>query len=455
MNKELAEFYINYSLNCGVDFSEIFYEERDANEIKLREGRIDVATSSYKKGLGIRLAKKDIISYGSTNNIEENNVISIIDNLKHNYSKKRIINEVKLKEEKNESDYEDLTLKEKKDILYKINSLTKKADSRVDKVIATLSSSKQKVIIANSKEKYVVDNRNNTILIINVVVRENGITASSSKRIGYSTDALFLRDYKFEDAIKELVNSAIMKLGAINMEGGVMPVVIGPGFGAVIFHEAVGHALEATTVADKLSVVSNKYNKKIATDKVTLIDDGTLENLWGTTYYDDEGNKTKRNILIDKGILTSYLIDELNSKKMKMPITGSGRRQNYKFIPTSRMNNTYLMPGNDSIDDMIKSIKYGLYAKEMGGGSVDPVTGDFNFTVEEGYIIRNGKICEIVKLVSLIGNTLDILKQVEMVSDNLSFGEGFCGSISGLVNTTIGEPTIKISKILVGGGLSD
>ena len=455
MKKETAEFYINYSLNCGIDFSELFYENRIANEIKLRDSRIDVATSSYKKGLGIRLAYKDKVSYADTNDLEKKNILSIIDNLKNNYSKKAILNKVTLKEENHNIRTKELSIKEKKKILYRIDDLAKKIDKRVDKVMATLSEVNQSVIIANSKGKYVKDNRVNSILIINIIIEDNGKTSNASKRFGFSRDSLFIKEIDLEKELKELINSAVIKLGAKTMEGGLMPAIIGPGFGAVIFHEAVGHALEATTVAQKLSVVTNKYNKKIGTDKATLVDDGTIENLWGTTFYDDEGNKTKRNVLIDKGVLTSYLIDELNSKKLNMPITGSGRRQNYRYMPTSRMNNTYLMPGNDSVEDMIKSIKYGLYAKEMNGGSVDPVTGDFNFAVEEGYIIRDGKICEPVKLVSLIGNTLDILKQVEMVSDDLSFGEGFCGSVSGLIYTTIGEPTIKVSKILVGGGTND
>jgi len=164
--------------------------------------------------------------------------------------------------------------------------------------------------------------------------------------------------------------------------------------------------------------------------------------------------KTKSKILLIVGttfLFTVFLIDYINSFKMNMNYTGSGRRESYKYAPTSRMNNTYLLEGTDSIDDMIKSIKYGLYAKDMGGGSVDPITGDFNFAVNEAYLIEDGKITKPVKDASLIGNTLDILMNVEMVSDNLSFGTGFCGSESGSVPVLTGEPTIKVSSILVGG----
>ena len=230
-----------------------------------------------------------------------------------------------------------------------------------------------------------------------------------------------------------------------------MPVVIGPGFGGVIFHEACGHAMEATSVADGMSVLSHDLNKKVASDIVNIIDDGTLDKEWGSTKIDDEGCETKRNVLIKDGVLVGYLIDEINNRKMNMQVTGSGRRESYLFAPTSRMNNTYLLPGNDSFEDMIKSIKLGLYAKRLGGGQVSPVTGEFNFGCDLAYMIRDGKIAECVKSASLIGTTKEILQNVEMISDDLALGPGMCGSNSGSVPVNVGEPTIKVSSILVGG----
>lgn len=455
MYKELAEFYINYCLNCGIDFAELFYEEKEVNEIKLQDSKIDNVMTSFIKGLGIRIAYKDKISYADVNNIEKEKILEIIDNLKNNYSKKRILENVKLIEEENNPNFFDIPNKEKRDLLYKINDIAKKANAKVYKVNVTLSNSKQYIKVANSNAKYVSDTRYNTLLVIEVIVKDKEKIATHSKRYGVASDYSFLKTIDIKKEVNEIVALGIEKLNSVVIEGGKMPAIIGPGFGAVIFHEAVGHALEATSVSTKTSILSNKYNKKVASSKVTLIDDGTIKDLWGTTYYDDEGNKTRKNVLINKGVITSYLIDEINSKKMKMQVTGSARRQNYKYAPTSRMNNTYLMCGKDKISDMIKSIKYGIYAYDMGGGSVDPTTGDFNFAVNHGYIIKNGIICEPVKLVSFIGNTLDIMKQVEMVSDDLKYGVGFCGSISGYVNTTIGEPTIKVSEILVGGTSND
>ena len=204
-------------------------------------------------------------------------------------------------------------------------------------------------------------------------------------------------------------------------------------------------------MAPHLSVFSDDLGKKIASPKVTLIDDGTIAGAWGSSIIDDEGNPTQKNVLIDKGILKSYLVDHFNSKQMKQTINGCGRRQDYHYSTTSRMSNTYLAPGTDKVDDMIKSIKLGVYCERMSGGSVNPSTGDFNFAVDTARLIEDGKIKELLKGITLIGNSKEILKNVEMVSDDLKISAGYCGSKSGTIPVTIGQPTIKVSKIIVGG----
>ena len=228
-------------------------------------------------------------------------------------------------------------------------------------------------------------------------------------------------------------------------------MVIGPGFGAVIFHEACGHGLEATTIAPKLSIFAGQIGKKVGSEKVTLIDDGTIDDAWGSNIIDDEGEPTQKNILIEKGMLKNYLIDKISSIKMNSKSNGCGRRESYEYAPTSRMNNTYLAPGNDKFEDMISSIEHGVYCKKLSGGQVNTTTGDFNFGVDAAYMIENGKITDRIKGVTLIGNGKTILNDIEMVGDDLKLGDGYCGSKSGLVPVTCGQPTIKVSKILVGG----
>ena len=230
-----------------------------------------------------------------------------------------------------------------------------------------------------------------------------------------------------------------------------MTVAIENGFGGVIFHEACGHSLEATSVAIGNSEMAGKLGQQIANPKVTAIDDGTIPGAWGSVNIDDEGTPTQRNVLIENGILKNYMIDRLGSRRMGMPMTGSARRQSYAYEPTSRMTNTFIDNGPDKNEDIIASIEYGLYAKSMGGGSVNPLTGDFNFSVSEGYIVRNGKICEPVRGASLIGKGAQILQDIDMVGQNLATGQGMCGSSSGSVPTDVGQPLIRVSSITVGG----
>mgnify|MGYP002443252272 FL=1 len=200
-----------------------------------------------------------------------------------------------------------------------------------------------------------------------------------------------------------------------------------------------------------LGQFAGKLGQQIAAPCVTAIDDGTMPNEWGSINIDDEGNPTQRNVLIEGGVLKNYMIDRLGSRRMGMPMTGNSRRQGYSFEPTSRMTNTFIDNGPDRNEDIISSIEYGLYAKEMGGGSVNPLTGAFNFAVKEGYLIRNGNICEPVRGASLVGTGSQILQDIDMVGQNLATGQGMCGSSSGNIPTDVGQPLIRVKKITVGG----
>lgn len=240
-------------------------------------------------------------------------------------------------------------------------------------------------------------------------------------------------------------------LHAPECPAGRIPAVIDGGFGGVIFHEACGHSLEATSVARGNSVFSGKIGEKIAADCVSAVDDGTLAGEWGTLSVDDEGTPTRRNLLIENGILRGYLIDRLGGRIMGMPVTGSSRRQNYMLAPTSRMTNTFICPGTDDEEEMIRQMDRGLYAKRMGGGSVNPVTGEFNFAVSEGYFVRDGRIHCPVRGATLIGKGSEILKKIDRVGRRMWMGQGMCGSLSGSIPTNVGQPRIRVSEITVGG----
>lgn len=261
----------------------------------------------------------------------------------------------------------------------------------------------------------------------------------------------FYDTINLDDIAKEASRSAVTMLNAKPCPSGKFPVVIDNGFGGVIFHEACGHSLEATSVAKGTSVFSGKLGQKIASDKVTAFDDGTIKNSWGSINIDDEGEEAKKTVLLENGILKNYLVDKFNGEKLGLNSTGSCRRESYKYIPTSRMTNTYIACGNDKKEDIIKNTEFGIYAKYMGGGSVNTSTGDFNFAVNEAYIIKNGKISEPVRSATLIGKGEEVLKSIDMVSDNLKLAEGMCGASSGSVPVNVGQPMIRVSEITVGG----
>ena len=452
--KQELEKYLQKCLSTGADFAEIFLEESNYKTIKLSDEVIQNVYSDYIKGIGIRICLKDKTVYGCTNNIQ--NIDNIITRLISNFSEKPIKKNINLQEKVIYKDdikipHNKYSITNKKNLLYNINAIARKESEKVNQVEVKLVEEDEKIIIANINNLYTEDNRTLTRLAITTFVKENDKIEKAYIAPGFKKGYEFIDDVNIEQMTKETVHNALEKLSAKECPSGEMPVIIGNGFGGVIFHEACVHSLEATSVAKGSSVFSNMLGKTIASPKVTIVDDGTLKHEWGSLNIDDEGAPTRRNILIKEGVLTSYLIDYINSKIMKSQPTSSGRRESYKFSPTSRMTNTFLLPGTDKIEDMISSIKYGLYAKNLGGGSVNTSTGDFNFAVNEAYLIENGHITTPVKGASLIGNGSEIIKRVSMVSDDLKLGTGMCGSISGNIPVTVGQPTIKVDKILVGG----
>jgi len=244
---------------------------------------------------------------------------------------------------------------------------------------------------------------------------------------------------------------ALTNLRAKPAPAGTMPVVVGNGFGGIIFHEALGHLLETTSVAKKASVLSDKLGEKVASDCVTYIDDGTTPHGWGSQEFDDEGRPTERTVLIENGVLKSYMVDRLGSLLTGYRPTGSGRRQDYTFAPTSRMRNTFIAPGTTPKEKLFEGIEFGLYTADMGGGQVRPGSGEYNFAVKEGYIIRHGRIEEPVRGAMLVGKGPESIQKVVAVSDDLETGPGMCGSLSGSLPVEVGQPHLLISELVVGG----
>ena len=341
--------------------------------------------------------------------------------------------------------------REKRDILKDASDEAFAYSSLISQTRTGYMDSVQDVIICNSDGLWAEDRRVRTRFTVEAVAGNSDEKQSGRISPGGSEGMELFERIDVKELSRQAAKTAVTMLEAKECPSGKMTVVIDNGFGGVIFHEACGHSLEATAVARNASVFAGRLGEKIASDVVTAIDDGTIANGWGSLNVDDEGSPTRKNILIENGILKSYMIDKLNGRRMGMEPTGSSRRESYKYAPTSRMTNTYIAAGKSTPEEIISNTEFGLYAKQMGGGSVEPATGVFNFAVLEGYIIRNGKICEPVRGATLIGKGSEVLLNIDMVGNNLMRAQGMCGSISGSIHADVGQPMIRVQNMTVGG----
>lgn len=457
ISKKVLSEVLGRALSSGGDFAEIFVEDTLSNSLSMVNGKVDGAVSGRDFGVGIRIFKGLKSVYAYTN---DSSLGALLETA---YKAACALGEVKenvdvnLMERLNSNIHPILYVpssinnKSKIEMMRKGYMGAKNFSSEIAQVTVGYKDVDQKVLIVNSEGLLTEDRRVYTRINIRSIA-SNGV----ENQTGYEAPGR-LMGFEMFDIIDpeyygiEASKSAVAMLHARNCPAGRMTVAIENGFGGVIFHEACGHSLEATSVAKGNSVFAGKLGQRIASEKVTAIDDGTMPNLWGSINIDDEGMPTRRKILIENGILKGYMIDKLNGRRMNMEPTGSSRRQSYKFAPTSRMTNTYIAAGNDDNEAIIASISDGLYAKKMGGGSVNPVTGEFNFAVAEGYLVKNGRIDEPVRGASLIGKGSEILMNIDMVGKDMLQGQGVCGSASGSVNTNVGQPLIRVSEIIVGG----
>lgn len=342
------------------------------------------------------------------------------------------------------------SMREMGDVLLVANTNLNRKATHVQSRRASYFRDWQEVLVAASDGTFARDIRLNQSVGFSLLCADGANRSSISKRVGSSSDPDFLRTWASEGAAEEVADSAGKMLYADFVESGTYPIVMANEFGGVIFHEACGHLLETTQIERKTTPFADKKGEKIAHESLTAWDEGLSPNAFGTIDMDDEGMPAQRTLLIENGILKNFLSDRAGSVRTGHPRTGSGRRQGYTFAAASRMRNTYIAPGDYSVEDLFASIDKGIYCKKMGGGSVG-ATGEFNFGVEEAYLIENGKLTKPLKGAILIGEAKDIMNRISMCSRDLSLAAGFCGSVSGSIYVTVGQPHIKVDSITVGG----
>lgn len=462
LTRILAEEVLKKALSTGGDFAEIYEEDNLSSTLGWLDGHVETAVSARTGGAGVRVMLGTRATYAYTNDRSRQGLLDcarqaaealstarkrppallLVGSLTPNAHPAHILPFYVPGERKSE-------------LLLRACTAARAVSSEIKQVACRLLDGDKTVTIANSEGVFVQDHRVRTRLTISAVAANETENQDGAVSPGALQGFEFVAGLDIESLAKEAANAAITMLHAPYCPAGVMPVVIDSGFGGVIFHEACGHSLEATSVGKGASVFCGMMGKRIASDCVSAVDDGTLPGEWGSINIDDEGMPSQHNQLIKDGILTGYMIDRLGSRRMGMPATGSSRRESYKYAPTSRMTNTYICAGNDEEADIISSTADGLYCKTMGGGSVNPVNGEFNFSVREAYLIKNGQIDKPVRGATLIGKGSEVLLRIDRVGKKMAMAQGMCGSLSGSVPTNVGQPMIRVSSMTVGGRKED
>lgn len=452
-----ASRIIEAAMSGNADFAEIFEEELKSSSVGLLNGKTTRASSGINYGVGIRLMAGTNVVYVYTCDKSEDALIKLAKEAS-TALKGGKTSDIKNLEALSKSSpsvllIDPLTVSKKTNIefLKEASDYAMNYHELITQTAASYSTSNRIIHIVNSEGINKEESQTRIRISVEAVAskgneKQTGRIAPGTMR-GYE----FINKYPIIDKTKECCETAIRMINAGYAPSGKMPVVIGNGFGGVIFHEACGHALESTAVGIKASCFTDKLGQRIASDVVSARDNARIEGEWGSYYTDDTGRESSDLQLIENGICKNYLIDDLGARRMGCKPTGCGRRQDFTYAPTSRMSNTYIENGKDDPADIIADTEYGLYCSKMGGGSVDTATGEFNFAAEEAFMIRNGKLAEPVRGATLIGKGQEILLNIDRVGNDLELAAGMCGSISGGVPVTVGQPTIRVSSILVGG----
>ncbi|HEY9818380.1 MAG TPA: TldD/PmbA family protein [Candidatus Obscuribacterales bacterium] len=448
---------------AGADFVEFFLERVNYISCMAEDDAITSLSPSLSTGAGVRVFRGKADCYVSTNDLSFAGLKTALEkglsilglNMPAPNSFVPAINLELLRDyataRQKESWLTDCSsMREMSDVLLAANATLQTTAKHVQSRRAVYFRDWQEVLVAASDGVFARDIRLNQSVGYSLLCADGSDRASISKRVGSSGDPAFLRTWDYSIDAAGVSESAGQMLYADYVESGTYPIIMANQFGGVIFHEACGHLLETTQIERKTTPFAEKKGEKIAHENLTAWDEGLTDQAFGTIDMDDEGMPAQRTLLIENGILKNFLSDRAGSLRTGHPRTGSGRRQNYTYAAASRMRNTYIAPGDYSVEDLFASVEKGIYCKQMGGGSVGP-TGEFNFGVSEAYLIENGKITKPLKGATLIGEAKEIMNKISMCSKDLGLAAGFCGSISGSIYVTVGQPHIKVDSITVGG----
>ncbi|AFV11857.1 PmbA/TldD protein [Thermacetogenium phaeum DSM 12270] len=445
----------------GGDFAEIFLERRTQTRVSCEDRKIERVISGREEGAGIRIVKGDSTAYGYTTDLSKEGLLKLAELVARGRRSSTPALMLPDKEKAPTSS----TIKERPDrvgierkvaLVREAEEAARSVDEKlVRQVTVGYADVLQQVTIANSEGVFVEDERVRCRLVVNVVASDGQVIQTGYESAGGTRGLELFEEGKPAALGRRAAERALLMLKARRAPAGRMPVVISGEAGGTMIHEACGHGLEADLVQKNLSVYAGKKGEQVASELVTVIDDGTLPGKYGAFRFDDEGNPSQRTVLIEKGILRGYMYDRMTAARDGAEPTGNGRRESFRHRPIPRMSTTYLAPGKDSPEEIIRDTKNGLFVRKMGGGQVNTTTGDFVFEVLEGYLIEDGKVTVPVRGATLTGNGPEVLRIIDRVGNDLGFSLGTCGKDGQGVPVSDAQPTIRIPELVVGGILEE
>ena len=461
INKEFSEKETSLLIDKAIsnyDDGELFVEEVVSENLLFDDNKIKSANYDEDQGFGLRVITGDSVGFAHSSELTKKALDlalkSVVNLDKGGISRTDKIFQTNKNLYTDKNPIELIKFENKVSLLEKINSYARSKDQRVKQVSITLAGNFQKIEIFRDNGQIFNDQRPLVRLNVNISIENNGIVENGSFGFGgrFTYDDFF-NENTWKNAVDIAYKQAVVRLSAIPAPAGEQTVILGPGWPGILLHEAIGHGLEGDFNRKKTSVFSNLVGKQVASKQITIVDDGTLSNRRGSLTIDDEGTPTQNTVLIENGILKNFMQDRLNARLMNISPTGNGRRESYSSIPMPRMTNTYMLNGKYDHEELISSTKNGIYATQFSGGQVDITSGKFVFSASEAYLVKNGKIDRPIKGATLIGNGPEVLKRVSMVANNLEIdkGIGTCGKEGQSVPVGVGQPSLKVDNLTVGG----
>ncbi len=459
LDHELINRTLSSALETGGDFAEVFVEDKRSSSAVLDDGRVEELTSGRDRGAGIRVVVGETTGFAHTADLSESGLANAARAAaaaaRGGGGGTRSVSVSPIEVERGPAvriPPEDVAKATKVGLLTWANEAARSTGSSITQVSARYGDSRRRILVANSDGLLADDDQIRTLFSVSCVATGDTGLQTGRESTGRTVGFELFDETDVEEMARRAADRAITKLSARPAPSGAMPVVVGPGGGGVLFHEACGHGLEADLIAKSASVFGGRVGEAVASPMVTLVDDGTMAGEWGHFAIDDEGRAAAHNVLIQDGVLTDYMWDHLRARKEGRSSSGNGRRQSYQHLPMVRMTNTYICNGSDDPADIIASTDSGVYVAQLGGGQVNTATGDFVFGMTEAYLIEDGEITEPIREGNLIGNGPEVLTRIDALADDFAMGSpGMCGKDGQGVPVGDGTPTLRVTSLTIGG----